>query len=544
MRSRSSLWHWLRAERRKPKSKFPRFSPRITPARGFEALDRRLVLSADIAVTGFSTDGTNLIAQYSITGDSVGEFNIGIYSSSDGTSLDTLLQSQRVNAGSDRQAGDHTIAIQPNFGSSGGDRFLVVALDSDNEVGELNEYNNSTAMAPGAVLLSDGTLEIQGNDQSNSVSIGVEGDADGDGTVSLSDLLIVKNNFGTSGPGDVNHDGYVGLDDLMMVRNDLGSAKLEVFVDGSRFVFDSVGGLVVCLHGGNDSISIPPGVTVSATVYGGDGDDVLMGGGGNDYLDGGAGNDTYVFSGSGNLGSDVISDSSDFETNTLDFSGLTGGQGISVDLRNANYSPQSVNSQITLALSSATAIKNVIGTSYDDVITGNALDNYLAGGDGNDTIYGDAGNDTIYGGAGDDWLYGDETCGCYSGSDYVYGEAGNDHVYGGPGFDHLSGGTGNDTFDPTEAASEDILDRPVISDFGYQHSVGVYTFTGHVSDDDDLPSTVVYFGDLLAGYTAMIDGNGNFTLSLELTPGWGDDASVWFNNSEGVMSNIALTYVT
>ncbi|UQS15262.1 calcium-binding protein [Pseudomonas sp. HS6] len=108
-------------------------------------------------------------------------------------------------------------------------------------------------------------------------------------------------------------------------------------------------------------------------------------------------------------------------------------------------------------------VESIIGTHFNDILTGNALVNVLEGGLGNDTIYGGDGNDVIYGGlntqpgpfavdvaaAGPqaDMLFGG------NGNDKIisapddrgtiaYGEAGNDTVYVVSGT--ADGGEGND----------------------------------------------------------------------------------------------------
>jgi len=53
-----------------------------------------------------------------------------------------------------------------------------------------------------------------------------------------------------------------------------------------------------------------------------------------------------------------------------------------------------------------TVIKNAIGGSGNDIITGNGEANILTGGNGNDSISGSSGNDTLNGGSGADILDG------------------------------------------------------------------------------------------------------------------------------------------
>ncbi|WP_052954627.1 calcium-binding protein [Microvirga vignae] len=93
----------------------------------------------------------------------------------------------------------------------------------------------------------------------------------------------------------------------------------------------------------------------------------------------------------------------------------------------------------------------VIGTSGNDVITGNGMLNggagddvlyggsgadYIDGGDGNDTLNGADGDDLLQGGLGDDSLVGG------FGSDLLYGGGGNNLLEGGGGADTLDGSGG------------------------------------------------------------------------------------------------------
>lgn len=75
------------------------------------------------------------------------------------------------------------------------------------------------------------------------------------------------------------------------------------------------------------------------------------------------------------------------------------------------------------------SIENVIGTNFNDVLTGNSGDNRLFGLNGHDTLNGGSGNDQLSG---------------WSGNDLLIGGAGNDTLTGGDGIDTLTGGDGND----------------------------------------------------------------------------------------------------
>ncbi|MCY1399707.1 hypothetical protein D9M71_147700 [compost metagenome] len=136
------------------------------------------------------------------------------------------------------------------------------------------------------------------------------------------------------------------------------------------------------------------------TLNGGEGNDVLSGGAGNDHLQGGTGNDLLI----GGIGNDV----------------LDGGEGSDT----ASYA--SADSAVTVNLALA-GQQNTIGAGLDTLL---AVEN-LIGSNFNDTLSGDGGNNVIYGGLG---------------SDILNGGGGDDLLIGGLGDNTLTGGAGNDVF--------------------------------------------------------------------------------------------------
>ena len=153
------------------------------------------------------------------------------------------------------------------------------------------------------------------------------------------------------------------------------------------------------------------------TIFGQDDDDTLDGGDGNDELRGDAGNDLLI----GGAGADTF----------------IGGDGIDT----VSYATASRAVQVAIdgsGFASATneaggdrffGIERVVGSSFDDLMSGDQRANMLAGGLGADTLDGGAGADTIEGGAG------------------------NDLLIGGRGMDELWGGAGADTFRYADAQS-------------------------------------------------------------------------------------------
>lgn len=127
------------------------------------------------------------------------------------------------------------------------------------------------------------------------------------------------------------------------------------------------------------------------------------------------------------------------------------------------------------------SIENVIGSDFDDNITGNSISimddgdtgdkttaNKLEGGGGKDRIKGGAGNDELHGGDGDDILgaydteddAGDDMLMGGAGRDMLNGGTGDDTLNGGAGDDDLTGGTGDDifVFTPDGTGTDTIVD--------------------------------------------------------------------------------------
>ncbi|MBX9746406.1 MAG: hypothetical protein K2X34_05865, partial [Hyphomonadaceae bacterium] len=110
-----------------------------------------------------------------------------------------------------------------------------------------------------------------------------------------------------------------------------------------------------------DAISGGDGVDA---VNGGGGDDTLTGGAGADALDGGAGVDTASYAQSGNAV-------------TVDLAAGTGSGG---DAQGDTL----------------TAVENLIGSDFADVLTGSSAANVLIGGAGADQLFGGGGDDEVY----------------------------------------------------------------------------------------------------------------------------------------------------
>ena len=126
------------------------------------------------------------------------------------------------------------------------------------------------------------------------------------------------------------------------------------------------------------------------TIFAYGGDDNIEGGEGADYIHGGNGIDAARYDGSA----------------AGVYVSLATGTGIGGDAQGDRL----------------VSIENLVGSAFNDILSGNGGINTLAGGRGNDQLKGFGGNDTLWGSEGDD------------------------HLMGGEGADTMRGGDDNDTY--------------------------------------------------------------------------------------------------
>lgn len=163
-------------------------------------------------------------------------------------------------------------------------------------------------------------------------------------------------------------------------------------------------------------------------------------------FEGGSGNDTFVAS------DDLVEVNGRDGQDTLDFSKLTHGVGETLPFTIKN-------------------IERVIGSQFDDTITGDRFIQQIDGGGGNDLIRGGVGDNILFGGDGADELYGG------AGNDYLYGGADDDKLFGGEDIDILSGGLGNDQL--TGGAEADVF---VFGDKDMLGGTGLFLGNDFVAD--------------------------------------------------------------
>ncbi|OEU69238.1 MAG: hypothetical protein BA863_17805 [Desulfovibrio sp. S3730MH75] len=249
------------------------------------------------------------------------------------------------------------------------------------------------------------------------------------------------------------------------------------------------------------------------------GDDVLNGMDGDDSLSGGDGADTL----SGGKGDDILDGGT--SPDDIDF---------------ASYSDASGSVTVNLATNTATGadgndvlnnIEGVIGSGYNDTLTGDENNNWFEGLNGNDNIYGEGGYDgvsyeqaedtvtvhlgggTAYGAAGSDYLEsienvigsksadnitgsgedntlyggrGNDVIDGMNGDDTIYGEGGNDVLLGGNGVNSIDGGSGVDSVSyihSTSGVTIDVAAKSAIHCGGTDTILNIESFIGSNHDD-------------------------------------------------------------
>jgi Ca2+-binding RTX toxin-like protein len=247
------------------------------------------------------------------------------------------------------------------------------------------------------------------------------------------------------------------------------------------------------------------GTKYNDTLRGGDGADKLDGSVGDDLLIGGAGGDKLI----GGIGNDTASY---FYAPSLVKVSLATGFGTAGEALNDTLS----------------GIENLIGSRYNDTLTGNIKDNVLTGSAGGDILDGAGGSDTASyegssapikvnlatgkgsgGDAQNDQLISIENLLGSSFGDTLIGDTGSNKLAGAGGNDTLTGGAGSDffVFDKLTDGIDTIKDFMVGSD---RIQLGVVKGPIQVENGTaaNTPAQTVLFDEYTGSLSVDTDGNG------------------------------------
>ncbi|KAF0189654.1 MAG: hemolysin-type calcium-binding [Desulfobulbaceae bacterium] len=378
-----------------------------------------------------------------------------------------------------------------------GDDMLIGGAGADSLNGGLGTDTVSYATSGAGV-----TITINGG-------AGVGGDAAGDLLTGIENL--VGSNFGDTLTGDGGANLFIagnGNDTL----NGLGGMDTVSYVNATAFITAYLPDGTVTGGSGSDSVSNIENIIGSIfadSLTGNDSDNIIEGGAGADTLIGGAGNDTASY-----VGSDA---------------------GVNVSLVSG-----ATNTGGHAAGDSLLGFENLLGSAFNDTLTGDLNSNMLDGGAGDDILIGGVGADALIGGIGTNTASylnatsavtaslttGTGTLGEASGDTYssiqnLTGSAYNDNLTGDGYANKLDGGAGNDTL--TGNAGDDIFDVRLGRD------------TAHGGDGDDL--FLVDAGNV-ANLPNQINGNNSDYNSTRIT-GTGDTVELFNLGGSYSMTSLA-----
>ena len=388
---------------------------------------------------------------------------------------------------------------------------------------------------------------------------------------------LIGSTFGdalTGNSGGNVLDGGAGNDTL----NGAGGADTASYQDATSGVTVNLGITTAQAVGGGMgsdtlvSIENLIGSAFDDTLTGSSGTNVLDGSAGDDTLDGGAGTDTASYKSAtgavtvnlgimmaqavgGGMGSDTLISIENLTGSTFNDT-LAGNSGNNVinggaGTDTATYQDASSGVTVNLSVTAAQAvgggmgsdtlvsIENLIGSAFNDTLTGGSGSNVFDGGAGDDTLNGGSGNDILDGGAGNDTLtggtgsdtatYQDATSGVTVNLSITTAQA----VGGGMGSDilasieNLTGSTFDDTL--TGSSGNNVLDG----------GAGDDALSGDVGNDTLIGGAG---GDTLnggSGNNVLDGGSGNDILN----GGAGSDTASYQDATSGVTVNLSLTTV-
>ncbi len=340
--------------------------------------------------------------------------------------------------------------------------------------------------------------------------VGSGGDASGDVLSGIEDLIGSDHDDTLTGDGGSNVIVGGGGNDIL---NGQGGIDTVSYAGATAQITVSLASLAVQNTGGagSDSLQNFENIIGSAhndTLTGDGGANTLAGGSGADSLDGGEGNDTASYADS--------------------------AAGVAVSLVSG-----AANTGGDAAGDTLTNIENLIGSAFNDTLTGSLSANTLEGGAGDDILIGGAGADFLIGGTGNNTAsysnagaavtanltsgsgtVGDALGDSYSGIQNLTGSSLNDTLTGNTSDNLLDGGLGNDTLSAGDG--NDILDV----------RLGRDTASGGNGDD-------TFWVDASgANLPTLLSGDGNISARAA-----GGDAIKLFNLG-GTYSLTALANVT
>ncbi len=471
-------------------------------------------------------------------GDSVREFeNVRGSSFEDSITGDTQANSLVGNDGDDTLIGG---GANDTLNGGDGNDVLNGGAGADSLVGGSGIDTASYAGATAAVLASLLTGGIRAGDALGDALTDIENLTGSNFNDTLRGDEVAFGNVLDGGLGNDSLEGNGG-DDLLLggggldtLLGGLGDDELDGGADNDLLI-GGLGADVLIGGLGTDTASYATatsGVAASLLVGGSDGDaagdsyssiEVLIGSAFDDTLEGSANADSIV-AGAGN---DTLILTAGIDT-------LDGGLGIDT----IDFSSSGAGENLTLGgVPRYISIENIIGSAFNDTLTGDGNANAISSGDGDDSLNGGLGNDTLDGGTGADTLTGG------AGNDtYVVDDAG-------------------DVIAPEAAgAGAGFIDTVLVDDSLFIYTLGAdlenltYIGSGQFEGTGNTLANVITGGDLgsdlrgAGGNDTLIGGAGTDTLlggagADSLVGGLGTDTASYQGAGAGVVVSLVSPFI-
>jgi Ca2+-binding RTX toxin-like protein len=409
----------------------------------------------------------------------------------------------------------------------------AVSINLEGEYGFGGDADGDIILSFENVIGSDFNDVIVGQDD---LEISFLDGGKGDDVFHINDDYIILGGAGSDTLSLADADGGVGYNINLTLQGKANAARTNITGGGSN-----KGAIIAGENLQATEIENIVGTKYSDTIIGDGNANLIEGGAGGDVMEGGAGTDTLSYENSQvrvrlSLGEVVA--------------------GVSVVSFQKDVGSDSEDDE-------AQNFENVIGSAFNDSISGNAKANTLVGGAGNDTLRGNAGNDILNGGEGtdlgdfggasagvtvnlvtgkasggdgsdtlisienilgsieNDILTGNDEANSISGSDgddKIFGGAGEDQLFGNGGNDVLTGGAGADKLtgsgSPVSSATASYADSKSAVTLNLNSNNGILAQSSIGSDaDGDVFSQIdnligSAFDDVLIGdaFKNTIDG--------------------------------------
>lgn len=290
---------------------------------------------------------------------------------------------------------------------------IVIATHTNREVRGLTsgqDIENVTGGSGNDVLVGNSRANTLVGNSGNDTIVGNDGDDTLEGGAGNDSLSGGLNNdmylFDADSPlgSDTLTETGSGTDTLDLSSTTTQAIKISLALTSAQVVNAN---LTVSLTSATAFDNLTGGA-LNDTLTGNTLVNILRGLGGNDTLTGGAQNDLYVFTSAASPEIDTIVELSNQGADRLDFSSLTAGDGVTVNLASTTTDLGShTNRTLRVgAAGQAAYIENITGGAGHDVLTGSSAANTLTGNAGNDSLTGNNGDDVLEGGAGNDTLAG------------------------------------------------------------------------------------------------------------------------------------------